>query len=360
MNRMKVMVLVAAFVASLMLAGITKAEMVNTTAELLNNKTAIAYIFSPPMSEMMYRLGVEEDRKFGLQPNCQLQYHVIPFAALVLQPIEFPEGKQHPTQGVWLTRYQLERCGDSKFYNALFFASSNGDAPISKPFYPGSTNADPVLVRDAMMTAVIGAMSRSGLKEYKDFDVFDMRVTEPAHDVVEGDKTFRGVWSEIWTFRVRGQMIDVPMTFIPDANGGGTTFTSGPDRQPAPKAPDATEKKLKKTKVSGSGNGPTSSNDEVSMLLRCEKPPGFLYQAKPAYPETARTAGITGKVFVSVLIGEDGRPIKAKVMKRIPEDCKDFDVVALKSVMESGYYPGILNGLPTKVWLTAPISFQLN
>jgi hypothetical protein len=232
MSRTRVMVLVAAFAASLMLAGMTKAETVKTTAELLNNKTTNAYIFSPPMSEVMYRLGVEEERKFALQSDCLSPCHVIPFTALVLKPIEFPEGKQHPTQGVWLTRYQLERCGDSKFYNALFFASSNGEAPISKPFYPGSTNANPVLIRDAMMIAVTGALSRSGLNECKEVDVFDMRVTEPAHDVVEGEKIFKGVWSEIWTFRVCGQMIDVPMTFIPDANGGGTTFISGPDRPP--------------------------------------------------------------------------------------------------------------------------------
>ena len=74
----------------------------------------------------------------------------------------------------------------------------------------------------------------------------------------------------------------------------------------------------------------------------------------------ARTAGITGKVFVSVLIGVDGRPIKAKVMKRIPADCEVFDAVALKSVMESRYYPGIQNGSPIQVWFTVPIRFQLD
>ena len=218
----------AAFAASLMLPGISEAETVNSTAELLNNKTAVAYVFSRSMLETMYRLGVGEDKKFGLQADCKSQYQVKPFSAVVMKPIEFPEGKQHPTKGVWLTRYQLERCGDSKFYNALFLANLNGEAPIPKAFYPGSTNAGPVLVGDAMMSAVRGAMARSGLKDCKKADVFDMRVTESAHNVVEGDKTFKGVWNETWTFRMCGQMVDVAMTFIPDANGGGTTFTSGP------------------------------------------------------------------------------------------------------------------------------------
>ncbi len=122
----------------------------------------------------------------------------------------------------------------------------------------------------------------------------------------------------------------------------------------------ATQKELKQAIQSGSGSGSGSPGDEVPLFVPCEKMPGFLDQKKPAYPEMARTAGITGKVFVSVLIGEDGRPIKAKVMKRIPADCEIFDAVALKSVMESRYYPGIQNGSPIKVWFTVPIRFQLD
>lgn len=127
----------------------------------------------------------------------------------------------------------------------------------------------------------------------------------------------------------------------------------------------ATQKEIKQaiqTQASGgSGSvGGASANDEVPMFVPCEKMPGFLDQKKPAYPEMARTAGIEGRVFVSVLIGEDGRPIKAKVMKRVPADCDVFDAVAIKSVMESKYYPGIQNGSPIKVWFTVPIRFQLD
>ena len=122
----------------------------------------------------------------------------------------------------------------------------------------------------------------------------------------------------------------------------------------------ATQKEMKQAIQSGSGTGSGSPGDETPMFVPCEKMPGFLDQKKPSYPEMARTAGITGKVFVSVLIGVDGRPIKAKVMKRIPADCEVFDAVALKSVMESRYYPGIQNGSPIQVWFTVPIRFQLD
>ena len=125
----------------------------------------------------------------------------------------------------------------------------------------------------------------------------------------------------------------------------------------------ATQKELKQaiqTQGSGTGTGTASSGDEVPMFVPCEKMPGFLDQKKPVYPEMARIAGITGKVFVSVLIAEDGHPVKAKVMKRVPADCDVFDAVAIKSVMESKYYPGIQNGSPIKVWFTVPIRFQLD
>ena len=122
----------------------------------------------------------------------------------------------------------------------------------------------------------------------------------------------------------------------------------------------ATQKEMKQAIQSGSGTGSGSPGDETPMFVPCEKMPGFLDQKKPSYPEMARTAGITGKVFVSVLIGVDGRPIKAKVMKRIPADCEVFDAVALRSVMESRYYPGIQNGSPIQVWFTVPIRFQLD
>ena len=101
---------------------------------------------------------------------------------------------------------------------------------MPRAYYPGSTNASPVLIKDAMLSAIMGAVARSGLNDCKDFDVFDMRVTEPAHDVAEGNKIIKGVWNEIWTLKVCGQAFDVAMTFIPDANGGGTSFTAGPSK----------------------------------------------------------------------------------------------------------------------------------
>ncbi|MBV8047935.1 MAG: hypothetical protein JO171_12310 [Paludibacterium sp.] len=222
-------VLAAVFVATFMLARVAQADtVINTAADLHNNKPALDYVFSPPLAEEMFRFGVEQDKKFGLKPDCKSQYQVKPFSIVVLKPISFEAGKANPTKGLWMARYQLERCGEAKFYNAFFLANANGDAPAAKAYIPGSTNAGPVLVADAMKSALMTAVVSTGQKDCRQIDVFDMRVTTPAHDVVEGDKTFKGVWNEIWTFRLCGKMQDVAMTFIPDATGGGTSFAAGP------------------------------------------------------------------------------------------------------------------------------------
>ncbi|WP_150575550.1 hypothetical protein [Pandoraea aquatica] len=201
---------------------------VNSNADLLNSPTAMQYVFSREAMLVMYQLGVEQDKKFNLQPDCKQTYRVKPIGTVVVKPFAVPDdGRQNPRTGVWLTRYQLERCGESKTYNALFVANPQGGKPVPKAFYPGNGAAGPVLIQDAVMTAAAMALARAGLKECKNADVFDMRIKRPAHDVVENGKTIRGVWEETWTFRACGRMVDIDMNFLPDADGGGTSFHTG-------------------------------------------------------------------------------------------------------------------------------------
>lgn len=223
MNGKSFAILRAVMAAALAFPGASHAETVNTSADLQSNKKTTAYLFSRPMFETLFQQGVALDRKFGLQPNCKTQYSVKPYSTTILAPIEFPDNKQNPTKGIWMFRYQLERCGEAKFYNTLFIA--NGEAPAARPYYPGASHASPVLINDAMMSAITSAALQPGLKGCKDFEVFDMRVTQPVHDVTEGNKTIKGVWDEIWTFKACGRAVDVALRFVPDSNGGGTTFT---------------------------------------------------------------------------------------------------------------------------------------
>ncbi len=76
--------------------------------------------------------------------------------------------------------------------------------------------------------------------------------------------------------------------------------------------------------------------------------------AKADYPELARMAGVAGKVYVSVVVGADGIPKSAKVIKGIGSGC---DEAAREAAMGSMFKPGTIKGLPAEKTITMPYSF---
>lgn len=203
---------------------IVAAEVATTTAELPKRRRIVEYIHARPFADVLYNHGLAQDKQFGLHPTCR-DYRVEPYSITVLAPIDLPEGKAHPVRGIWNFRYKFIRCGETRMYNVVFFASKGGDsAPTTRPYYPGETAASPVLVKDAMVAASTRAHLLAPGANCPPAEVFDMRVAAPQHDAVENGRTLRGVWDERWTFRVCGKTVEVPIRFIPDADGGGTSF----------------------------------------------------------------------------------------------------------------------------------------
>jgi protein TonB len=123
----------------------------------------------------------------------------------------------------------------------------------------------------------------------------------------------------------------------------------------------ATQKDLKQAILQGSGknDGPACDNTIVE-LSECSEPPTLRDpNSKPNYPEMARIAGIQGRIFVRVLIGEDGRAMKAEIVKRVPADSKVFDKEAVHFAMTTMYNPGKQAGKLVRVWMTIPVWFRL-
>lgn len=124
----------------------------------------------------------------------------------------------------------------------------------------------------------------------------------------------------------------------------------------------ATQKEIRQAIQQGStgdNGGGSGACDTVVEFVNCQNPPTIVSTPKLIYPEMARIAGIEGKVFVRVLISEDGRPMKADVAKRIPADCTMFDKEAIRIAMETKYTPGQQNGQRVRVWMTIPVRFTL-
>ncbi|MBI4727455.1 TonB family protein [candidate division TA06 bacterium] len=76
---------------------------------------------------------------------------------------------------------------------------------------------------------------------------------------------------------------------------------------------------------------------------------------KAEYPDLARKAGITGRVFVKVIVGADGKVKSAEVLRGIGGGC---DEAAMEAAKKSNFKPGTVNGQPAERSFTIPYSFR--
>lgn len=132
-------------------------------------------------------------------------------------------------------------------------------------------------------------------------------------------------------------------------------------KQVAEAPPDqtlATQKEIRQANQGGTQN--SSGACETVEFVECSVPPVVIATPKLIYPEMARIAGIEGRVFVRVLIGEDGRAMRAEIVKRIPSDGTYFDKEAVRIAMETKYSAGQQSGKRVRVWMTVPVRFTLH
>lgn len=87
-----------------------------------------------------------------------------------------------------------------------------------------------------------------------------------------------------------------------------------------------------------------------------EKEPKVIKQAKLAYPEIARKAGLEGKVWVKIWVGKDGKPKKAVIQKSASEI---FDEAAKEAAMQMVFTPAMMQNGPVDVWVSIPFDFKL-
>ncbi len=78
---------------------------------------------------------------------------------------------------------------------------------------------------------------------------------------------------------------------------------------------------------------------------------------RPVYPPQSRRLGEQGQVVHSVLIGVDGLPISARLVKSSGFD--RLDTAAYAAVMGWRYVAGKRNGVPTQMSYNAPINWVL-
>ena len=74
------------------------------------------------------------------------------------------------------------------------------------------------------------------------------------------------------------------------------------------------------------------------------------------YPEIALRAGLSGRVVIQIVVGEDGKPRNPVVVKSIQES---LDNEAIRAVMLQTFIPGKQRGRAVPVYMNIPVTYRL-
>jgi TonB family protein len=77
----------------------------------------------------------------------------------------------------------------------------------------------------------------------------------------------------------------------------------------------------------------------------------------PSYPESAKAAGVQGKVVLHAVIGMDGKPLSLQVVNSIIDPA--LARASVEAVSRWRYSPTLLNGQPIEVDTTIMVNFSL-
>ncbi|ROL56486.1 energy transducer TonB [Bacteroidetes/Chlorobi group bacterium ChocPot_Mid] len=115
--------------------------------------------------------------------------------------------------------------------------------------------------------------------------------------------------------------------------------------------------------VNNSVSKKTSGNNETDEVYfvaveEMPEPIGGIegIQERIIYPESAKRAGIQGKIFLKAYLNEKGEIDKVELIRGIDKEC---DEMAIKTVKETKFKPGKQKGKFVKTQLTIPIVFKL-
>jgi len=104
------------------------------------------------------------------------------------------------------------------------------------------------------------------------------------------------------------------------------------------------------------------ATEHAGTVVAYDTPPepidGFSAIAKNLqYPESAKSAGIEGTVYLETVIQADGKVGEVKVARSSKH--ADLDQAAIESVKGTAWKPAMKEGEPITVKITIPVNFRL-
>ena len=98
-----------------------------------------------------------------------------------------------------------------------------------------------------------------------------------------------------------------------------------------------------------------------SPHVNAQTEPQLLSKPDLQFPNQAYFGRVVGKVWLRILVGADGIPIKTQIMKRDPEMAYLFDDNSRKWGMQCRFTPATnSDGKPVATWIVVPLSYGLN
>jgi protein TonB len=125
----------------------------------------------------------------------------------------------------------------------------------------------------------------------------------------------------------------------------------------APANPAATSVAIGATASSGQAPG-TANPAPAAALQLPSSDADYLRNPTPSYPAMSRRLGEQGNVLVQTLIGADGVPQKALILRS--SGFERLDRAALETAMKWRYVPGMRAGVAEAMWFKVPLRFVLD
>lgn len=100
---------------------------------------------------------------------------------------------------------------------------------------------------------------------------------------------------------------------------------------------------------------PAPRRDGPFGILEVDEPPVPIYSPDPVYPEIPREIGLTGRVVLKVLVGEDGNVRKVEVVS----GSRLLTEAAQETLYRWRFRPARFQGRPVSVWLEVPVNFVM-
>jgi hypothetical protein len=173
-----------------------------------------AFVMRPDVKKAVISAMTQQWR--ALTPECA-EPQIKQMNVLIIEAPVF-DSDGNPTRGAWKMVGQLEGCGQTKVMNLRYGFGKDGKLTLGM-MLPGTTHADPLLQRDALLHARMAMVSLAP-KDCKESAVIDTRFLKYGEAIPNARPGFETrSWLEEWTVKACGVVGTVGIRFIPDATG---------------------------------------------------------------------------------------------------------------------------------------------